>query len=132
MMELPASVLEKIRSDDLRHEAMAETSESRSVIVELDLPMPKLEMTESRGAGSTGRSRLRFAPMAREDEAEAGRKASKIEALKEGIATITGHLPETYLSASESFVVNANGEQIGRIACMPTVSAIWPNSRRGR
>ena len=131
-MELPAAILEKIRSDDLRHEAVAESSEPRSVIVELNLPMPKLEMASRRTAGLRSKAHIRFAAPTPEDAAEAGREESKIATSEKAIATITGHPPETYLSASGSFVVKANGEQIGRIAHMSTVSAIWPNSNRGR
>jgi hypothetical protein len=132
MMELPAAILEKIRSDELRSEAVAETSEQRSVIVELDLPMPKLEMGDRRTEGLRGKAHFRFAAPTPEDIAEAGQEDSKITASKEDIATITGRLPDNYLSTAGSFVVRANGEQIGRIARMSTVSAIWPNSKRGR
>lgn len=131
-MELPAAILEKIRSSDLRKDAIAETLEPRSVIVELDLPMPKLEIVDRRTSGLRSKAQFRFAKPTPGDATEAGQEASKIAASKEGIATITGRLPDTYLSASGSFVVRANGEQIGRIASLSTVSAIWPNSNHGR
>ncbi len=127
-MDLPVAVLEKIRSDELRDAAVAEAPRPRTVIVELDLPMPKLEAAAPLRPDLRGKPRFRFAaPDA--SAAEAGRK---IEASKEDIASITGRLPETYLSAAGSFVVTANGEQIGRIARMSSVSAIWPNAQRGR
>lgn len=131
-MELPAAILEKIRSNDLRNEAIAETLEPRSVIVELDLQTLKLELADRRTSGLRGKTQFRFATPTAEESSEAEQESSKIAASKEGIATITGRLPDTYLSASGSFVVKANGEQIGRIALMSTVSAIWPNSNRGR
>jgi len=132
MMELPAAILEKIRSDDLRSEAMAENSEPRSVIVELDLPMPKLEMAERQTVGLRSKAQFRFAAPSPGEAGETGQDASKISASKEGIATITGRSPETYLATSGSFVVKATGEQIGRIARMATVLAIWPNLKHGR
>lgn len=126
IMDLSSAVLEKIRSTDLRNEAVSEAEQPHTVIVELDLPMPKLESIGPKPIGFGSRPRLRFAPS--EPASDLG---SRIEASKEDIATITGRRPEAFLSTSGSFVVNATGEQIGRIAKMPSVSAIWPNTRRG-
>ncbi len=130
-MDLPTAILDKIRSDDLRDAAVAEAPRPRTVIVELDLPMPKLVAAAPLAPGLRSKPRFRFAAPdpVQDPAAEAGRT---IEASKEDIASITGRPPETYLSAAASFVVTATGEQIGRIARMASVSAIWPNAQRGR
>ncbi|MDP4025550.1 hypothetical protein Q8W71_23220 [Methylobacterium sp. NEAU 140] len=128
-MDLAATVLAKIQSDGLRSEAVAETATAHTVIVELDLPMPKLETAVRATSSLRGKPSFRFAPPDPGAEASA---ASKIAASREDIAQITGNLPETYLPTSGSFVVKASGEQIARIARMASVSAIWPNSHRGR
>ncbi|HEX8417775.1 MAG TPA: hypothetical protein VF641_09230 [Methylobacterium sp.] len=126
-MDPSAIVLEKIRSADLRSEAVADAPQPHLVIVELKLPRPTLEMTEPRPDGlRPGRARLRFAA--------AGAASAEVERqiadTSERIEAITGKAPETFLSTSGSFVVEANGAQIGRIADLPSVSAIWPNTRR--
>ncbi|WP_298961988.1 hypothetical protein [uncultured Methylobacterium sp.] len=128
-MDLPQAVLEKIRSGDLRDEVAAETPNPRTVIVELDLPAAKLEMTSPPGPGGVGRPRFRFEPQSPSTTSEID---GRIASLSNGIAEILGRPPETFLATSGSFVIEANGEQIGRIARMPTVSAIWPNTRRQR
>lgn len=126
-MAMPSAVLEKIRSDDLRNEAVAEASEPHTVIVELNLPMPQLEMAPSIGIAARGKPRFRFGSA--ESDSDHG---YQIAASKADIATITGKSPINYLASAGSFVVTANGAQIGRIACMSSVSAIWPNSQHRR
>jgi hypothetical protein len=51
-MDLPASVLEKIQSNDLRAAVAREAEAPRTVIVELDLPMPELRTVAPGNAGT--------------------------------------------------------------------------------
>jgi hypothetical protein len=126
-MDLPASVLEKIQSNDLRAAVAREAEAPRTVIVELDLPMPKLRTVAPGNRHGTGRACFSFAP------AETGPEiGARIADSSRHIAEIIGRPPETFLESSASFVVEATGSQIGQIAEMPAVSAIWPNTQRGR
>ena len=126
-MDSSPTILGKIRSTDLRNEAVAEAPQSRVVIVELDLPAADLEMASVSG-DRFGSSRPRFRPG--KPSGQTLEMERRITDTSNGIERITGKPPETFLSTSKSFIVEANGEQIGRIAEMPSVSAIWPNTRR--
>jgi hypothetical protein len=125
-MDTPATVIEKIRSEELRTKAMAGDSRPSIVIVELDLPQPKIEAISPSERTSIGRPSFRFSQTADESADITHRVAQS----SSDIERIIGKPPERFLATSGTFIVEANGEQIRNIAKLPTVSAIWPNTKR--
>ena len=122
---MPPSILDpltKIRSEPLRDQARAESVELQVVLVELDLPCPQLG-TERGGPGQA--LRLRFLGSA----PSAGELEARIAEARRELAGILGQQPERYIDAASAFVVQARGDQLRRIACLPIVGAIWPNDR---
>jgi hypothetical protein len=123
----PATALDKIRSEQLRREAATTPSESHVVVVELNLPRPKIEKIEVIGRNQVpGReARFRVAPDA-SDSAEAESRVSKA---REAIEKIIGKPPEQFFPSSGAFVVTATGKQLQELVKLPDVAAIWPNTR---
>lgn len=120
-MEPNLDALAKIRSDRLRTEAENADRTPHTVIVEVDVPLPAVEMS-SREAVTSGRKLLRFSKPAVD--------ANLLQGIKRALAEALGHEPKTYLASSRSFIVEATGDEMRRVAQIPNVLAIWPNSRR--
>ena len=120
------AVLTKIRSEDLRAAVAAGEPERASVIVEIDVPHPTVETVSPQTPDGGRRAKFRLTSP-EPDPAETERRIA--ETLRE-VESILGRAPESYFSTSGSFVVEATGEQLRRIATLPFVTAIWPNSRR--
>lgn len=111
------AALEKIRSADLRRDAEAERGERRVVIVEIEAPRPTLYARPAM-VGLPGRRSL-------------GIRAAEPVDLAAVTAEITqalGRDPGRFLASSNSFIVDANGPDILRLAHLPSVAAIWPNT----
>lgn len=53
--------------------------------------------------------------------------AASLAALAKQVAEITGRPPLTMMPTSGAIVIEADGREIGRIAALPAVQAIWPN-----
>jgi hypothetical protein len=118
-----ADAMKKIRSDNLRQEAIETRSEPHVVIVEINIPHPKIVPLPSdadRGGVGT-RFKIESAPSATND---ADRRVAET---RKAIQKITGNAPERFFSSSGAFVVTATGNQLRQLACLPSVSAIWPN-----
>jgi hypothetical protein len=117
------SVLEKVQSADLRNDVASARSTPRVVIVELDLPKARVEVIrpEQQDAFATARFRLGAATPAG-DAVE-----RRIADARREIERIIGRPADRFFRSASSFIVEANGEQIGRLAELPSVAAIWPN-----
>ncbi len=115
--------LEKIRSQALRRELLSGDDHPVIVVVEIDLPPAPMEAVSSGGSG-LHLSGYRF--LDRDHDAETVRR--RVSEAREGIESVTGKPPETYLAAAGSFVVEASGDQILHIAELPSVAAIWANT----
>jgi hypothetical protein len=120
----PATVLDKIRSEELRREAVKTRPESHVVVVELNLPRPKVEVIRSNQEPGSG-ARFSVAPNA-SDSAEA---ESRISRTRKAIEEIIGRPPEQFFPSSGAFVVTATGKQLQQLVKLPDVAAIWPNTR---
>ncbi len=127
MPDMPAAALEKIQSQDLKRDAAQAGSQPHTVIVELDIPMGKIEAAIPKSRTYPGPPKLSIAPPPTSPD-EIERRVSETAT---AIEKITGKAPETFFSTSGSFVVVANGEQLRSIATLSWVAAIWPNTRRG-
>jgi hypothetical protein len=117
-------VIEKVRSADLRSDVASARSEPRVVIVELDMPKARVEVIRPEQHDDFG-SRARFRLGATTPAGEAVER--RISNARGEIERIIGRPADRFFRSSNSFVVEANGEQIGRLAELPSVAAIWPN-----
>ena len=103
---------DKLADGELRRLGRAETA---SVIVELELPRPQVEL---------GRSELAGAPRPRRVELEPdGRRASSEELVEQArtfLEQLLGRAP-VWLSAPRAFGAEASGEQLREIARSPLV-----------
>ncbi|MBX9909053.1 MAG: hypothetical protein K2Z25_10100 [Beijerinckiaceae bacterium] len=115
-------VLDKIKSDDLREDALHSAPSSHTVLVEVGLPLPTIERS-SREAVTFGRSGLRVGGGAPSSES--------VDQARHELEQALGHQTQRYLPSSRSFVVEATGRELRRIAEVPAVVAIWPNTNRG-
>jgi hypothetical protein len=121
-----AEALRKIRSENLRQQALETRSEPHVVIVELDLPHPVLKLLpgrdDRRGIGARWEIQS--------DSTAAGVADQQVAEMRKAIKKITGKAPEQFFPSSGAFVVTATGKQLQELACLPSVSAIWPNDPR--
>ncbi|HKS60765.1 MAG TPA: hypothetical protein VJT13_03645 [Xanthobacteraceae bacterium] len=113
--------LEKIQSDFLRRETAEAHSEPHTVIVELSLPHPKVQVSRAPDGGLAKRAFL--ADMGGNPE-ETKRYVSQV---RKSLEKIIGHKTDAFFPSSSAFVVSATGEQLRAIANLDHVSAIWPN-----
>lgn len=119
-MSLPKDVLAKIKSEELREAAQAADRVPHIVIVEIDLPHPTMALSER--PSLSGRPVMKL----NEPHEQPATLAHVRRAMKDAL----GHEPGTYLPSSRAFIIEATGDQIGRVAAIPDVLAIWPNTRR--
>jgi hypothetical protein len=110
--------LNKLRSDDLRQRVLSADPESQTVIVEVNIPLPALQVAKSR-LGE--RSRIGLAPK------EGG--GDDVKSIKRKMKKIFGAVPR-FLPSSRSFIVDATGDQLRKVAELPEVLAVWPNTVR--
>jgi hypothetical protein len=98
--------------------------DAQTVIVELDIPPPRLTLAP-RATGVT----LGHRPM----RVEASPNSPEIvEAVQGELARLLGNGTSRYLSSAQAFIVEATGPQLREIAHIEGVKAIWPNTRRER
>jgi len=118
-----AAGLDKIRSDELRHEAETTRSQPHVVVVELDLPQPKVQvMSSSREPGRGTGFRI-------SEPSDAKASDNRVAKTRHAIEQIIGKPPEQFFPSSGSFVVTATGKQLQQLVELPYVAAIWPNTR---
>src|SRR5688500_9288962 len=97
--DVPMAMLEKIRSEDLRDQAVTADPQPHVVIVELDLPHPEVDTILPDKRAPSGRFQFRFNP-ASENTSEIDRRVT--ESSRE-IEKIVGKPPERFFSTSQSF-----------------------------
>jgi hypothetical protein len=120
----PAAALDKIRSDELRREAVTTRSQPHVVVVELNLPQPKVEvMPSSREPGRGTGFSISTEP------SDSTVSESRVAKTRHAIEQIIGRPPERFFPSSGSFVVTATGKQLQQLVELPYVAAIWPNTR---
>lgn len=117
--------LQKVRSADLQANAMDESEDVETVIVELDVPTPTISFEGPSSAAIGARSAM-FGVLAAADDDDG--KDIIIEKARRLLREVTGGEPR-YLRAADSFVVAANGRQLRAIAASPLVQAVWPNRK---
>ncbi|WP_375461354.1 hypothetical protein [uncultured Enterovirga sp.] len=123
-----ATELGKIRSEQLRDEAASGTMAGpHTVILEIDVPGPSLEVLSPRLGMGFGTPAFRIGPAADDKPADAERVVHRVGG---EIERIIGRTPETFLASSGTFVVDATGPQLRELAKIPAITAIWPNTRR--
>ncbi|AWN46308.1 hypothetical protein DK419_08270 [Methylobacterium terrae] len=121
---MPAA-LRKIRSDELRDHARQADVEPTTVIVEVDLPVPQVAVSGGNRFGAQP-TRISILPSPTSGTALEARLAEIRHALTDAL----GRQPGKFLASSRSFILEATGKELGRIAALPTVLAIWPNAHR--
>ncbi|WP_157091463.1 hypothetical protein [Methylobacterium nodulans] len=102
---------------------MNESGSPLVAVVEVSLPNPKLEPVIPRSSGDVRVSRFQLVGPEPDPE-EVNRRVNDV---RRAIEEITGKPPENFLASSGSFVIEANGKQLLRVADLPNVAAIWPN-----
>ncbi len=115
--------IEKVRSEELRREMASAASEPRVVVVELDLPKGRVEAVPHDSRDVFGRVRFRVGTM----PPSGATTEQRIDETRRAIEEITGRPADRFFRSSGSFVIEANGRQIRRVAELPSVAAIWPN-----
>ncbi len=120
----PAAALDKIRSEQLRQEAVKTQSEPHVVVVELNLPQPKVQIAPSSREPGIGTG---FSISA--DPSDSSVSESRVAKTRHAIERIIGRPPERFFPSSGSFVVTATGKQLQQLVTLPYVAAIWPNTR---
>jgi hypothetical protein len=113
----------KLPDPELHEFAGADTDETASVIVELDLPPQKLIMERSAG-GSYGSYVAR--KVAGESPSLQKRNALKIEKTREFLESLLGASPN-WLNSARAFVVKATPEQLREMALFPHIKTIRLN-----
>ena len=115
--------LDKLKDRELRRLAASASDEPVSVLVELDLPDPQIELKET--GIMHGGIPLRAPSVSR--HVRAGETNS--EHVSQASALLHKNLNATprWIDSAGAFVVTAPANQIARIAESPLIRAIWPN-----
>jgi len=115
--------LAKLRSG-LEADVRRGRRDAQTVIVELDIPPPRVALAPKRTGLTLGYRPMRI---------EAGEsRPDVVESVRDGLTRVLGSASSHYLSAAQAFVVDATGPQLREIAHIDGVKAIWPNTRRER
>jgi hypothetical protein len=122
-MNLNRDALEKIRSEDLRADAMHLDGSAHTVLVEVGVPLPTLERSSTPSI-TNGRPRIRIGSNSTDGVAS-------VDEARKAVEQALGHKAQRYLPSSRTFIVEATGRELCRIAELPAVVAIWPNTARG-
>ena len=117
--------LGKIRSDELRDHALHSDVEPTTVIVEVVLPVPQVAVSGG-GRMGTQQARLSIVP----SSAAGSTMEAKVAEIRRALTDALGRQPDRFLASSRSFILDATGNELSRIAALPTVLAIWPNVHR--
>jgi hypothetical protein len=117
---------QKIPDSRLRNLAESGSGDQTvDVIVELDVPLPKVVMEKNVYAGDRVVRPIAVEPENAEAQRELERKAQEAREL---FAEITGAMPR-WLRSARAFVIRATGEQLRRVAASPLTRTIQPNRR---
>lgn len=125
MPEADPGRAEKTLDEDLRQLVATGEAEPISIIVELDLPSPRVEMGSDRRSGGVDRGAQRV--VATEEDR---RKSEQIVEEVGGFLEKVAGQPPVWLSASRAFVVDVTTDRLETIARSPHVRRISRNKRR--
>ena len=117
------AVSEKIADEELRRLASEQPPDATTVIVEVEVPPPRMKMQPGRGLG---RQVLAFEPESDEERAHADEAVSSVRTLLEEVASE----PPVWLAASSAFVATLLPRDLVSLAASPFVRAIHPNALR--
>src|SRR4051812_8791966 len=106
-MERPPPLAEKIRDESLLEFAEGQSQDERPVLIELDLPEPKVELPPQRVAGAGRPLAIRVAPETAEERAEKERRIAQAAGLLAGLR-VEG---PTWIPAAHTFVAKVNPAQ---------------------
>jgi hypothetical protein len=123
-MAAVAEALDKIRSSELRRDALSGDGAVHTVLIEIEVPSPPQVMGSDRPSLTPGRPSWRIVGGAESE--------SQVRATREAIEHALGRAAERYLPSAHAFVVKATGRELRKITDIPCVLAIWPNTRRER
>jgi hypothetical protein len=112
----------KTLDEDLRQLVVRNEAEPVSVIVELNLPRPRVEMGSDPGRGTSGRRAQRVVP-AKENPRESQQIIEEVGEFLEKVADE----PPVWLDASRAFVMNTTTDQLENIARSSRVRRISRN-----
>jgi nucleoside-diphosphate-sugar epimerase len=120
-MPILTEALDKIRSSELRRDALAVDDALHTVLVEIEAP--RLQVIRSaRPSIVPGYPSPRIAG--------SGEEEFQVRATRQAIEEALGRAAERYLPSAHVFVVKATGLELRRISGIPSVQAIWLNTRR--
>jgi len=122
-MEKEPSLIEKIPDKNLMQFANSDSDAFASVIIELDLPEPKVEFEKVKRRGLETVAPVRVAPETTKERAGMERKVGEARDFLNGIL----ESPAKWLSAAHIFIADATPSQLRRIAEFPLTRAIHPN-----
>lgn len=110
---------------ELREFARSDAAGARSVLIEIEAPEPRLEVSRRRGEGAARRRQaVTPSPQERElVEKRLGELASLVE-------TLTGSAPKV-LEAAHALVAELTPEQLREVSRHEHTRAVRPNRRRG-
>ncbi|MDZ7291443.1 MAG: hypothetical protein ONB44_07625 [candidate division KSB1 bacterium] len=117
--------IEKIHNPKLLKLATEESGESATVLIELNLPVPRVDFARTKNRGM-----ITYSPKRIESETTAQREKTtqKIDAATAFLEDVLGETPR-WLKSARAFVANVNSEQLREIARSPLTKAIHPNRR---
>jgi len=117
------SLTEKIPDKNLMRFANSDSDVLESVIIELDLPEPKVEFEKVKRRGVETVAPVRVAPGTKTEREGMERKVGEARDFLNGIL----ESPARWLSAAQIFIADATPSQLRRIAEFPLTRAIHPN-----
>lgn len=122
-MKQPANQLDKILDDKLREFARADLDEERSVIIELDLATPTVQLrpTDRRGAAMHAPSGI----MKESDEQERANRR-KVEEMQAFLDRLLPQ-PANWLWSAQTMIATARPAQLREIASFHLTKCIRPN-----
>jgi hypothetical protein len=120
--ETPA---EKIVHPELRKLAAAESDNVASVLIELNLPGPQVQLDKNQFRGVFDYSLKRVVPETPTQRKESQQQINKASAF---LTNLLGEKP-LWLNAGRAFVANVNADQLRKIARSPLTKAIRPNRK---
>jgi hypothetical protein len=115
-----------VADEELRAFAESESTEVRSVLVEVEAPEPQLEVRRGDGGESRPRGRRAVSPDARERKLV----EERLDELAARVKSLTGKEP-TVLRAARAVVAELTPEQLQEVSRHEHTRAVRPNRRRG-
>ena len=115
--------IEKISDNKLLQLAHTDRDEPECVIIELDLPEPKVEFHETQRGGIKSPAPIRVVPETSEEGEEIERRINEAKHFLDDIL----ETPAKWLGAAHAFIADAKPSQIREIARFSLTKAIRPS-----